>query len=87
MVLTDSFHGVVFSLLYKRNFVAIRNNNGKDSRIVDLMHAVGLGNRVYVSTKALLDDGTWLEPIDYQLVDGRMQALRKHSWDYLRASL
>lgn len=86
-VLTDSFHGVVFSLLYKRNFVAIKSNNGKDSRIVDLMSQLGLQNRLYDSTGALLNDGSWRKPIDYSLVDPVLYQMRAQSWDYLKTSL
>ena len=87
IVLTDSFHGVVFSLLYKRNFVAIKSNNGKDSRIVDLMREVGLQGRLYDGTGALLNDDSWLKPIDYSEVEPVMSRMRTHSWDYLKTSL
>lgn len=87
MVLTDSFHGVVFSLLYKRRFVAIKSNNGKDSRIVDLMRAAGLQDRVFDSTGDLLNDDAWLLPIDYSAVESKLSEMRAHSWDYLKTSL
>lgn len=87
MVLTDSFHGTVFSILYKRNFVAIKNKNGKDSRLSDLLDSVGLRDRLFDSIEALQQDLSWLQPIDYSRVDPSVSTLREESWDYLRTAL
>lgn len=87
MVLTDSFHGTVFSLLYKRNFVAVMNKNGKDSRMLDLLKAVGLQDRAFESMEALKEDPSWLQPIDYSVVEPSVRALRDASWDYLKKAL
>lgn len=86
-VLTDSFHGTVFSLLYKRNFAAVRNGNGKDSRIVDLLESIGLGDRVYDSVAAMASGKSWLAPIDYTYAEKRISAMREASWEYLRSVL
>jgi hypothetical protein len=87
MVLTDSFHGVAFSLLYRRNFVVVLNRNGKESRILDLLGSVGLGRRAYDSMSALQKDRSWLEPIDYSEVEPKLLALRDASWKYLKEAL
>lgn len=87
MVVTDSFHGTVFSLLYKRNFVAIKNHNGKDSRILDLLESVGLKNRAFDSVSSLNNNDSWLEPINYSGVSDKIEKMREHSWDYLRSAL
>ena len=87
MVLTDSFHGVAFSLLYRRNFVVVLNRNGKESRILDLLDSVGLRGRAYDSMSDLAKDRSWLEPIDYKTVEPRLLAIREASWTYLREAL
>ncbi len=86
-VITDSFHGVVFSILYKRNFVVIKNNNGKDSRMLDLLSALGLSNRAYDSIGSLLLDKNWLESIDYKSVSLKVEGMRQSSWDFLKKAL
>lgn len=86
-VVTDSFHGTVFSLLYKRNFVAIKSNNGKDSRLVDLLESVGLQCRLYDSVAALKTDDSWLQAINYSPVDEKVACLREKSWDYLTKAI
>lgn len=87
MVLTDSFHGVAFSLLYRRNFVVVLNRNGKESRILDLLESVGLRGRAFDSMSDLAKDRSWLEPIDYKTVEPRLLAIREASWTYLREAL
>ena len=86
-VITDSFHGAVFSILYHRKFAVIKNNNGKDSRLLDLLKAVGLENRAYDSVKALQEDRKWMDTIDYSIVLPKIEKLRKSSWDYLKQAL
>lgn len=86
-VVTDSFHGCVFSILYKRRFAAILSHNGKDSRLLDLLKELGLEDRVFSSMEALSIDTSWLSPIDYETVDKKIEKLREKSWTYLKAAL
>lgn len=68
-IITDSFHGVAFSIINRKNFVAILNHNNKDSRLVNLMRTVKLEKRVYDSVSALRDDLSWMAPIDYDKIE------------------
>lgn len=86
-VITDSFHGTVFSILYKRDFVVIKNNDGKNSRMLDLLKSLGLENRAYNSVQSLQDNKLWLSPIDYTMVEPKLESLRDISWDYLKNAL
>ena len=86
-VITDSFHGTAFSLLYERQFVAIKIHNGLDSRFVDLLTELGLENRVFDSVDQMSNTDSWKEPIDYSKVRPRLEKLRHDSWEYLINSL
>ena len=86
-VITDSFHGCVFSLLYKKSFAVILSHNGKDSRMLDLLKELGLENRAYDSTEMLSHDSSWMQTIDYSKVDKIIDKLRSESWDYLIQAL
>ena len=54
LVITSSFHGIVFSLLFRKQFIyfpllsAFKSGN---DRIVDLLKLVGLGNRIVHNEK------------------------------------
>lgn len=43
-VITNSFHMVVFSLLFNKNFIALRRE-GQESRIEDILNKVGMSDR------------------------------------------
>lgn len=86
-VITDSFHGTVFSILYKRDFVVITNNNGRDSRLHDLLKNLGLEERAFDSVKALQDNKRWMQPVDYSQVMLKLNVLRENSWSYIKRNI
>lgn len=86
-VITDSYHGVVFCLIYKRNFAAIANHNGLDSRISSLLLSVGLANRFYDNVESLSKDKSWKTSIDFKIVDEKIENLRNDSLIFLKDAL
>lgn len=87
LVITDSFHGLVFSLLYKRNFIVFAINNGRNSRLIDLLQSVGLEDRYFTDLKKLQSSIHTIKKIDYQKVDSIIENKRKESWEFLKTSL
>lgn len=81
-VLTPSFHGLAFSLIYRREF-AILVNPSKGSRIWDLLDMVGLKDRAFTSVDSFLKSKIWNTPIDYFSVRSRLDKHRKDSIDFL----
>lgn len=86
-VLTDSFHGVAFSLNYERQFVVIKNHTIRDARFVDLLTELGLESRIYNSVEEIGKKDRWREPIDYKCVNPILDKLRASSWEYLKEAL
>lgn len=82
-VLTSSFHGTAFSLIFHKPFYAYTLNDGSDARYVDVLKALGLSSRL----KPIEDDVVDLSPVDYTEADQRWNELRKQSLDYLRKYL
>ena len=64
-VLTDSFHGAVFSILNKRDFCVILNHNDRDSRLINLCNEFGFQNRMFNSVEEMLGSNNWKQSIDY----------------------
>lgn len=88
MVVTDSFHGLVFSLLYHRQVAVIPVDNGRSSRLLDLLALVGLEDHVFKSVDNLKMNMEVIKaPIDYVRVDSILRTYRKKSIDYLRDNL
>ena len=85
-VITDSFHGTCFSILFKKNFVYINNIGGK-TRVECLLADLGIENRIYdrfedINFNKLLDEG-----IDYNKVADRLNKLKINSLSFLEKAL
>lgn len=80
-ILAASFHAVAFSLLFRKTFYALKTNDGKDIRYINIMEDLGI-NRLFT-----IDELPTLEvvPIDYEKVDSKLEVLRVNSINYLRS--
>jgi hypothetical protein len=83
MVVTDSFHGSVFSVIYNKPFIVFErdNNNNKTSkncRIYDLLNTLKLSNRLVTES-----DIPWTESIDYTTTNSIINEMRNMSLNWL----
>lgn len=89
LVFTDSFHGVVVSILYRRNFVAFIGNPKRIGRIRTLLSHLGLTERLWsrpdYDAEKIADLAC--KPIDYDRVIPRLDRLRQESVSFLRSAL
>ena len=87
-MVTDSFHGSVFSILNHKQFITCNrfedgDKASRNSRIDSLCSLLGLSERRYqgdITSRMMM-------PIDYVAVDERLMQLRNNSWKYLESSL
>lgn len=83
-VVTDSFHGTVFALLYHKPFAVVyTRNNGLNSRLEDLLERVGLSDRIFYNLEDFQNSDAWKHSIDWGDVDNRLELYRMDSWSYL----
>ncbi len=82
-VLTDSFHGTVFSILFNRNFISV--SPGKTStRISSILKLLDLSDRMLKS----FDDCSLLsESINYEIVNKKLEEEREKSLELVKKSL
>lgn len=85
-VITESFHGLAMSLLYKRNFIIVQcsNRNHRSSRIIDLLNLIGLEDRYYTSCDKAMAEEKWREDINYDDVYAKLNRHREVSWSFLK---
>ena len=90
LIYTDSFHGTVFSILFKRPFV-VCDRIGKgiysqmNSRINTLLKQFNLTSRYGTSSNSYEIDDPY--NIDYGDVDSVLKIKRQEAYDYLNASI
>ena len=87
-VCTDSFHGTVFSIQFKKQFVtfyryAAASSNSRNSRIDSLFELLGLQERLYAGN--ICDQ--MIVPIPYEQVHQALAVLRDDSLQFLSFSL
>ena len=81
-VITTSFHGTIFSALYEVPFYSLLLSDGRDSRIVSLLHELNLEDRLISK-----DDSPTFSPINYAIAKEKIQFLRTNSLTFLQNSL
>lgn len=88
MVVTDSFHGCVFSILFHKPFIAIGNMERGIARFTSLLHLFGLDNRLVHSLEEYKErKQELLKPIDYTTVYQKLQTYRKNATNFLSKTL
>lgn len=84
-VITDSFHGCVFSIIYNKPFVVYKNHNRGNARFDSLLKTFNLENRV---CKEIVDLHSILnEPINWDIVNQKLTSLKEVSFKFLKSSL
>ncbi len=85
-VITDSFHGTIFSILHHKKFMTLNRfsdgTNSRNSRIDSLCSLLGLEERRYQGKPEVI-----LRDIDYVRVDASIEQLRTDSLQFLRNAL
>ncbi len=87
-VITDSFHGAVFSIIFNKQFVTLMHEgfNG-NARIPSLLESLGIDqNRILYSINDITVD-TFREKIDYTKVNAKLAPLRHKAFKFLKEAL
>ncbi len=85
-VVTDLFHGTVFSILFNRPFMAYGNPKRGLARFISLLKMFGLEDRL-LAKSAEFDLEKMLQPIDWNTVNTRLEKLRAESKQFLVSAL
>lgn len=81
-VVTDSFHGTVFSILFNKPFLVIANKNRGVSRFVSLLKLVGLENQLLFSAADLTEE-LITTTIDFNTVNALIASERTKAMNFL----
>lgn len=76
MIVTNSFHGIIFSVQYRKNFVVFSREQC-DTKIRELLELFGLSDRMMISGKEKIN------LVQYEEVHSKIQMERKSSLTFL----
>lgn len=87
--ITNSFHGTVFAVLGKSNFLVVPNENfgqkGLNARFIELLDSLDLSNRI-ISTRNELESRLYVK-VNYDYAFKLLEQRREISIDYIQAAL
>lgn len=87
IVITDSFHTVVFSVLYKKNFLVISNPITGITRLKNLLEMIGHGNKFYDSIDDIVNIDKVFKQPDFDLINKVLNKEKEKSFRFLKKSL
>lgn len=85
-IITDSFHGMVFSIIYHKPFIAIANIKRGVDRFQSLLSLFNLNNRLMFEGDKI-DKDSMLENIDWIVIDEKLRKLKSQSLSFLEQNL
>lgn len=80
IIITNSFHGTVFSLIFNKNFYTVTLGDGEDGRVINLLSKLNLEDRII-----RIGEKISYMPIDYNSVNATLSKLRKESLYFLNS--
>ena len=80
-IVTDSFHGMVFSIIFNKPFYIVMNASGGNSRYTSLLSMLGLTDRIITDDKVRLSD------IDWNNVNEKRKTMCIESLNFLKENL
>jgi hypothetical protein len=86
-VITDSFHGTVFAIIFRKNFVTLVNNNRGAGRFYSLLTELSLADRILATAEQDRAATLVASPIDFDAVHDRIDRWREISRQFLQQAL
>lgn len=83
-IITDSFHGTVFSILFHKPFISCRLNDGRDGRADSILLQLGLLSQ-FMEPEQITKES--FAGIEYSVCDENLEHLRKDSIEFLEESI
>ncbi len=86
-IVTDSFHCLSFAIMYQKQFIFIASNKTLMGRAVSILSILGIKDRIYSTPSEVISSRAWLNRIDYNEVQAKLEVLRAKSMTFLEAGL
>lgn len=83
-IITDTFHGTVFSIKYNKPFATLIRDNNRQ-KLGDLLHRLDKEDRTISSFEELSD--IYGKPIDYGMTNDLIECEKKRTMEYLSENL
>ena len=86
-IFTDSFHGTIFSIIFKKPFITLRNYARGGERFLSLLEPIKLRYRLFETPNCINNHYELYENIDYTIPLQKLNEIKKFSYNWLKNSL
>ena len=86
-IITDSFHGTAFSIIFRKNFISIGNPQRGIDRFFDLLGRLGLMDRLIENPNSIPVDTKYLNKIDYSSTEQLINSEKNKALSWLSSAL
>lgn len=87
LVISDSFHATVFSILFRKNFIVFFREDtlGMENRLITLLEKFGLNNRIYTNSISFKEQNIF--NIDFSMIDKVLDSERQKALNFYKKCL
>ncbi|MCO4472611.1 hypothetical protein Si131_00857 [Streptococcus infantarius subsp. infantarius] len=87
LVITTSYHGTIFSTIYRKKFITVKNGEmyGDDDRVMTLLNQIGMENRLL--PYQFDSDINYLDDIDYSQYESILKGLRETAEKFIEENV
>lgn len=87
LIITTSFHGTIFSTIYRKKFFTVKNGGmfGDDDRVKTLIEQLGIEERL-IPIK-FNESYDYLAPVDYSIYEKNLPKLQRKARDYINREI
>ena len=86
-VISNSYHGVAFSIIFNKNLYAIRVNDMRDDRIISLFSMLGIKSTHLLTSLNDLNIGAFNDLLDYSSINKKIKFEQERTYEYFRMAL
>lgn len=83
-IITDSYHGTCFSIIFEKKFLSISNFKRGEKRVKELLKLYGIEDRII---EDVVDEAIYFKEIDYSVVNKKIEIEKEKSWNWLLEKL
>ena len=86
-VFTDSFHGTIFSIIFKKPFVTLRNTNRGGERFFSLLIPINLEYRLFETPSCINDRYDLYDSIELDIPYQKLNQIKNFSYNWLKMAI
>ena len=86
-IFTDSYHGTIFSIIFRKPFITLKNKKRGGERFISLLKPLQLMNRLFETADCINKKYDLYDTINYSLPMKKLYKIKEKSYNWLKKKL